>query len=106
MSSELAKKYSLYPVGSDASPEPIIGEGKYANASQAVAICSFCSGTGWEFVEKKLTILTTNYLDEPQSSADETLADRIGARLRSRLYQMCTTMIVEGEDYRRAQWSV
>jgi DNA replication protein DnaC len=51
--------------------------------------------------EKKLTILTTNYLDEGQSSIDETLGDRIGVRLRSRLYQMCKTIVLEGEDYRR-----
>jgi DNA replication protein DnaC len=51
--------------------------------------------------EKKLTILTTNYLDEGQSVVDETLGDRIGVRLRSRLYQMCKTIVVEGEDYRR-----
>ncbi|HVG22067.1 MAG TPA: ATP-binding protein [Blastocatellia bacterium] len=51
--------------------------------------------------EKKLTILTTNYLDERQLSAGETLGDRIGVRLRSRLYQMCKTVIVEGEDYRQ-----
>src|SRR5262249_28932766 len=42
--------------------------------------------------EKKLTILTTNYLDESQSAMDETLGDRIGVRLRSRLYQMCKTV--------------
>jgi DNA replication protein DnaC len=51
--------------------------------------------------EKKLTILTTNYLDEGQPSIDETLGDRIGVRLRSRLYQMCKTIVIEGEDYRR-----
>lgn len=51
--------------------------------------------------EKKLTILTTNYLDESQSPSDETLTERIGARLRSRLYQMCKTVVLEGEDYRR-----
>lgn len=51
--------------------------------------------------EKKLTILTTNYLDEGQSSMDETLGDRIGVRLRSRLYQMCQTVVLEGTDYRR-----
>jgi DNA replication protein DnaC len=51
--------------------------------------------------EKKLTILTTNYLDEGQSPMDETLGERIGARLRSRLYQMCKTVVIEGEDYRR-----
>jgi len=50
--------------------------------------------------EKKLTILTTNYLDESQSSIAETLGDRIGVRLRSRLYQMCKTIVVEGGDYR------
>ena len=265
MSSELAKKYSMYAVGNDALPEPVTEEGKYANATQPAAICSSCSGTGWEFVadkevrpcpcrtrehraklladahipklysdsrlktyhpsngnlsqlrafnyahtfvrdypiedrgilfmgsvgvgkthlsvsilrgligkgiscrfyeyrsllkeiqnsynpntnttemrilaplfehevivldelgaakpsewvqdtigliinerynEKKLTILTTNYLDESQSLADETLGDRIGVRLRSRLYQMCKTVVIEGEDYRRVQWSV
>jgi DNA replication protein DnaC len=51
--------------------------------------------------EKKLTILTTNYLDQRQASMDETLGDRIGTRLRSRLYQMCKTVLIEGEDYRR-----
>ena len=50
--------------------------------------------------EKKLTILTTNYLDESQSPLNETLAERIGVRLRSRLYQMCKTVVLEGEDYR------
>jgi DNA replication protein DnaC len=51
--------------------------------------------------EKKLTILTTNYLDNNLDSTDEVLADRIGVRLRSRLYQMCQTVKVEGEDYRQ-----
>jgi DNA replication protein DnaC len=31
---------------------------------------------------------------------EETLEDRIGVRLRSRLYEMCKTIVVEGEDYR------
>lgn len=51
--------------------------------------------------EKKLTILTTNYLDECQSPVDERLGDRIGVRLRSRLYQMCKTVLIDGNDYRR-----
>jgi DNA replication protein DnaC len=51
--------------------------------------------------EKKLTILTTNYLDGGRQDADETLADRIGVRLRSRLYQMCRAVVVDGNDYRR-----
>ena len=71
--------------------------------------------------EKKLTIFTTNYLDEPlidvtsidpnekrsfskKANAErirETLEDRIGVRLRSRLYEMCHEIKIEGEDYRK-----
>jgi len=71
--------------------------------------------------DKKLTIFTTNFLDEPRSgnNASEperrtfstkgshdriremtSLEDRIGSRLRSRLYEMCTKVVMEGEDYR------
>jgi DNA replication protein DnaC len=71
---------------------------------------------------RKLTIFTTNYLDErravdeaPDASdskrkrtfaADRiqeltTLEDRIGTPLRSRLYEMCKKVIIEGEDYRK-----
>jgi DNA replication protein DnaC len=51
--------------------------------------------------DRKLTIFTTNYLDARRQPADETLEDRIGVRLRSRLYEMCKTVQIEGEDYRR-----
>ena len=51
--------------------------------------------------EKRLTIFTTNYTDTRRTPAEETLEDRIGARLRSRLYEMCKTVIIEGEDFRR-----
>jgi len=51
--------------------------------------------------DKKLTILTTNYQDGRRTDRDETLEDRIGVRLRSRIYEMCKTVIVEGEDYRK-----
>ncbi len=51
--------------------------------------------------DKKLTIFTTNYLDGRRSERDETLEDRIGVRLRSRLFEMCKTVQIEGEDYRR-----
>ncbi|MBD0373069.1 MAG: ATP-binding protein [Pyrinomonadaceae bacterium] len=51
--------------------------------------------------DKKMTIFTTNYLDGRRSERDETLEDRIGVRLRSRLYEMCKTIHIEGEDYRR-----
>lgn len=50
---------------------------------------------------RRLTIFTTNYSDERKSAMEETLEDRIGVRLRSRLYEMCKTVVVEGEDYRQ-----
>ena len=71
---------------------------------------------------KKLTIFTTNYLDEvrlvPEDSAAgpprrnrsfsteriqelTTLEDRIGTPLRSRLFEMCKKVMIEGEDYRK-----
>lgn len=51
--------------------------------------------------DKKLTIFTTNYLDERRTDRDEVLEDRIGTRLRSRLYEMCKTVMVLGDDYRK-----
>lgn len=65
--------------------------------------------------EKRMTILTTNYIDEtggPTEGArlpggqrvtvkEDTLADRIGARMRSRLYEMCRTVEVFAPDFRR-----
>ena len=51
--------------------------------------------------DKKLTIFTTNYLDARRRDGEETLEDRIGTRLRSRLYEMCQTLIIEGDDYRK-----
>ena len=43
----------------------------------------------------------TNYRDKRDDSSEETLEDRIGVRLRSRLFEMCKTVQIEGEDYRR-----
>jgi len=65
--------------------------------------------------EKRMTILTTNYFDESELPApaaklpsgqrvavkEDTLADRIGARMRSRLFEMCRTVIVDAPDFRR-----
>jgi DNA replication protein DnaC len=51
--------------------------------------------------DKKITIFTTNYFDQHRSERDEILEDRIGVRLRSRLYEMCQTIPIEGEDYRK-----
>jgi DNA replication protein DnaC len=44
--------------------------------------------------DNKLTIFTTNYRDKD-------LEERITYRLRSRLYEMCTNVVIDGEDYRR-----
>jgi DNA replication protein DnaC len=83
--------------------------------------------------DRKLTIFTTNYLDGIQvahdqderrpeemppprrnaakltadlrvrSSTIQTLEDRIGTRLRSRLYEMCSQVEIHGEDYRKSR---
>ena len=51
--------------------------------------------------EKKTTIFTSNYLDSTISSSyDETLTERVGKRLRSRLQEMCRLIPLEGDDYR------
>jgi DNA replication protein DnaC len=65
--------------------------------------------------EKRVTILTTNYFDEADgapeavkgpdgrrvSVREDTIADRIGARMRSRLFEMCRTVNVDAPDFRR-----
>jgi DNA replication protein DnaC len=61
--------------------------------------------------DKRTTIITTNYKDLPPAGAEpegrlsraareETLGDRIGERMRSRLHEMCRVVRVEGEDFR------
>ena len=66
--------------------------------------------------DKRTTIITTNYRDLPPGGAEaerpttyspaakanreETLGDRIGERMRSRLHEMCRIISMEGEDYR------
>jgi DNA replication protein DnaC len=49
--------------------------------------------------DKRLTVFTTNYSDH-QVQQEETLLDRVGARLRSRLYEMCKVIELKGDDYR------
>jgi DNA replication protein DnaC len=56
---------------------------------------------GKRYNDKKLTIFTTNYMDARRNPAEETLEDRVGVRLRSRLYEMCRTVEIDGDDYRR-----
>lgn len=73
---------------------------------------------------QKLTIFTTNYFDETRAGTEQnsdaadtkrrsrtfaaeriqeltTLEERIGTPLRSRLYEMCKKVMIEGEDYRK-----
>jgi len=65
--------------------------------------------------DNRVTLLTTNYLDRAESEAavsaspgqkitaprEETLVDRLGQRVRSRLYEMCRTVEIFAPDYRR-----
>jgi DNA replication protein DnaC len=65
--------------------------------------------------EKRTTIITTNFVDNPQSEGestrlggklvpavrDDSLEQRIGSRMRSRLYEMCRTVEVNAPDFRR-----
>ena len=51
--------------------------------------------------DKKLTIFTSNYLDTSTKQGEETLRDRIGIRLRSRLYEMCREVEISGVDFRK-----
>lgn len=51
--------------------------------------------------DKKLTIFTSNYLDISANHKEESLTDRIGVRLRSRLYEMCREIEIYGDDFRR-----
>lgn len=51
--------------------------------------------------DARVTIFTTNYPDRTANEREETLEDRIGVRLRSRLFEMCRPIEVAGEDFRR-----
>jgi DNA replication protein DnaC len=56
--------------------------------------------------EKRLTIFTTNYSDLRKNDKDsEILEDRVGVALRSRLYEMCKSVAIEGEDYRKRSFT-
>lgn len=52
--------------------------------------------------EERATIFTTNYADTPADAKEESLTQRIGTRLRSRLYEMTNMVPFTGaEDHRR-----
>jgi DNA replication protein DnaC len=52
---------------------------------------------------KRLTVATSNFEDEldPSTGERERLEDRIGYRLRSRLYEMCLAVPLRGSDFRK-----
>jgi len=61
--------------------------------------------------DRRTTIITTNYPNFPPLGAEpaspraamreETLGDRIGERMRSRLQEMCVVIEMHGEDFRQ-----
>ncbi len=64
--------------------------------------------------DRRTTIITTNYANLPplamvretgtkaaRASVEETLGDRIGERMRSRLQEMCVVVEMQGEDFRQ-----
>ncbi len=66
--------------------------------------------------DKRTTIITTNYANLPplgmtadtagnnarSAVREETLGDRIGERMRSRLQEMCTAVEMTGQDFRQS----
>jgi DNA replication protein DnaC len=53
------------------------------------------------YSEKRLTIFTSNYDDDPDASNPESIVYRIGIRMRSRLHEMCDFLYMDGGDYRQ-----
>jgi DNA replication protein DnaC len=60
--------------------------------------------------DRRTTIITTNYTNAAPLGAEpgvrgamreETLGDRIGERMRSRLQEMCVVVEIQGEDFRQ-----
>src|SRR6187401_1474703 len=52
------------------------------------------------YSERRLTIFTSNYPDIPDDTDPNALLFRIGARMRSRLHEMCEFLRMDGADYR------
>jgi DNA replication protein DnaC len=60
--------------------------------------------------DRRTTIITTNYANLPPggeqngaraAAREETLGDRIGERMRSRLQEMCVVVEMQGQDFRQ-----
>src|SRR5215203_612587 len=52
------------------------------------------------YSEKRVTLFTSNYDDNPDSTDPDSLLFRIGFRMRSRLHEMCEFLYMDGGDYR------
>jgi len=52
------------------------------------------------YSEKRITVFTSNYDDNPDSTDPDSLLFRIGFRMRSRLHEMCEFLYLDGADYR------
>lgn len=64
--------------------------------------------------KNKLTVFTSNFPDVAEAEAptpwkketfkkdEDTLVDRIGVRLRSRIYEMCKVVTLDGPDFRQS----
>ena len=60
----------------------------------------------YRYNENKVTIITTNYFDRDEREGarmdiTDSLAQRITERIRSRLFEMCKTIQMDGIDYRK-----
>jgi len=51
------------------------------------------------YLEGRVTFFTTNFSDFPRGQT-ESLTDRVSARIRSRLFEMCRRLELRGRDYR------
>jgi DNA replication protein DnaC len=58
----------------------------------------------YRYNENKVTIITTNFMDHgaegSKPTVTDSLAQRIGDRIRSRLYEMCKDIKMDGKDFR------
>jgi DNA replication protein DnaC len=52
------------------------------------------------YSEKRTTVFTSNYDDNPDNTDPDSLLFRIGYRMRSRLHEMCEFLYLDGADYR------
>lgn len=55
---------------------------------------------------RRLTILTTNFGDEPDARGGETLEMRVGAPVRSRLWEMTQLVPISADDFRRTHRAI